>query len=647
MSPSLLKSRDKKNELLKKYKQGKIGKEIYIEYNKCYRKLIKIEQTKSFKEKMADAGNNGKKKWKVIKEGLLLSKNNDGIEQINTKGVVLTDNKLISEEFKKHFETCAAKLVDDLPHGEDTVINMQQGETWDFEHTTELELVEIIKSLLPKNSAGSDLLSNRMIKKEPYIFAKILKPLINESIDQGIFPENLKTANVIPVFKKGDKTNLNNYRPISLLPVISKIFEKVLNAQLTKIIDAGYIDKNQFGFRRNHSTEDAVIKFVNKIEEDLSLGKHVASVYIDVSKAFDSCNHKILLNKIRKTGLGTKGLNLMENYLKDRIQIISVAKVDGGRYVINLGVPQGSVLGPTLFKIYIMDLHLHTDLFCMKFADDSSFEGSANTKDNLEILMNTEMVKIKKWFSDNRLTLHPDKSRCLIHSKDKLIEIKLGGKIIKRCGYGLQEESVCLLGLQIDENLDWKVHIKKVEKKISKGNYLLWRHSNKTSISLKKIIYESFVRCHILYCLPVWGGAKICNLKPLTKLLSKTWSKIGKRHSHTLNRLKKYKILKLEDELKIQDSKIIWRWEKKVIPISLRNIIIEKHDNLRGRRFENLITNKKNSIKSRLVSRANKEILDIAKHKTKKALTTAIKKRIFDTKYVFQCTDRNCYICTH
>ncbi len=135
-------------------------------------------------------------------------------------------------------------------------------------------------------------------------------------------------------------------------------------------------------------------------------------------------------------------------------------------------------------------------------------------------------------------------------------------------------------------------------------------------------------------------------MKPLTKLLSKTWSKIAKRHSHTLNRLKKYKILKLEDELKIQQSKIIWRWEKKVIPISLSNIIIEKHDNLRGTRFENLITNKKNSIKSHLVSQANKELEDISKHKTKKALITAIKKRIFDTKYVFQCTNRNCYICT-
>jgi hypothetical protein len=143
------------------------------------------------------------------------------------------------------------------------------------------------------------------------------------------------------------------------------------------------------------------------------------------------------------------------------------------------------------------------------------------------------------------------------------------------------------------------------------------------------------------------GRAKICNLKLLTKLLSKRWLKICKRHSHTLNRLKKYKILKLEDELKIKESKIIWRWEKKVIPVSLSNIVIEKHDNLRGTSLENLITNKKNSIKSLLVSQANKEMLDISKHKTKKALTTAIKKRIFETKYVFQCTDRNCYICTH
>jgi retron-type reverse transcriptase len=147
-----------------------------------------------------------------------------------------------------------------------------------------------------------------MIKQEPYLFAKLLKPLINESINLGIFPTCLKTANVIPIFKKGDPTNLNNYRPISLLPVISKVFEKVLNNQLTSVIDKGYIDENQFGFRANHSTEDAVIKFVDKIERDIALGKHVVSIYIDVSKAFDSCDHDILLKKIGRTGLDEVGL---------------------------------------------------------------------------------------------------------------------------------------------------------------------------------------------------------------------------------------------------------------------------------------------------------------------------------------------------
>ena len=204
-----------------------------------------------------------------------------------------------------------------------------------------------------------------------------------------------------------------------MLPVISKIFEKVINSQLGIIIDDGYIDDNQFGFRRGHSTEDAVIRFVDKIEQDLALGKHVASVYIDVSKAFDSCDHSILLKKLERTGLNEVGIKLMGSYLKDRKQLVKVNKVEGGNFLINIGVPQGSVLGPTLFKIYIMDMHCYTELFCVKFADDSSFEGAESTKDALEEKLNMEMVKVNKWFSNNRLTLHPDKSRYLIHSKDK------------------------------------------------------------------------------------------------------------------------------------------------------------------------------------------------------------------------------------
>jgi hypothetical protein len=473
----------------------------------------------------------------------------------------------------------------------------------------------------------------------------LLKPLINDSIDRGIFPECLKTANIIPIFKKGDSANLNNYRPIALLPVLSKVFEKVLNNQITKVIEPRFIDDNQFGFRRGFSTEDAALKFISKIQKDLNLKKHVVTVYVDVSKAFDSCDHNIIIKKLARTGLDDNGIKLMRSYLLNRKQTVLVNGLTGGSFFVNIGVGQGTILGPTLFKIYIMDLHLHTDLFCMKFADDSSFEGSGKTRDEVESLINSELEKISNWFRNNRLTLHPNKSRYIIHSRDKLINVRMNRTPIMRCGYGLQEEGVKLLGLLIDENLDWSLHIKSVIKKISKGSYLLWRHKKKLNLKSAKVIYESFVRCHLLYCLTVWGGARPRLIKPLEKALSKSWKNIGPYKQHTLTRLKNCSILKLEDELAIQESKFIWRWDKKHIPKSLSSVLKEKRDNLRGRRF--LIPRLESSaIESRLSKRASASMASISQFKTKRNLAKKLKESTIITKYAFNCTRRTCYICS-
>ncbi len=644
MSRALMKSRDKKNKLLRDYKRGRIAKEIYINYNKIYRKLVQSEQEKSFKNKLQEAGSCGKKKWKVLKKQLFLEKSKIEIDSVTVNNNILTNRMDIAKSFKNHFETCALNLANNLPPSGNTAEIMQQGDTWSFKTTTEVEIVEIINGLVSKNSCGPDLLSNRMIKAEKYVFAKLLKPLINESISSGSFPDILKHATVIPVYKKGDKDNLNNYRPIALLPVMSKIFEKVLNLQLTKVIDIGFIDDNQFGFRQSHSTEDALIKFADKVQKELSNKKHVVSIFVDVSKAFDSCDHGILLTKIKKTGLDETGINLIASYLLDRRQTVVVNGVDGGSFVINIGVGQGTILGPTFFKIYIMDLHLHTNLLTIKFADDSTFIGSASSKDALEELANIELDKIGKWFASNRLTLHPNKSKYLIHSRDKLLELKLNGITLQRSGYGLQEESVKLLGLEIDKNLDWKVHIKSVTKKIGKGNYLLWRHNKKLSLSMKKMVYESFVRCHLLYGITLWGGASPTTLKPLEKVLSKIWSKIGPRRMHTLNRLNMFKILKLSDELKLQESKFIWKWDKNKVPKSLRTIIDERHDNLRGRRFNINRNWKTGNISYRLATRAGQTINYLTNFRTKQTLIKNLKKDIIRS-YSFNCRLRNCYVC--
>ncbi len=135
--------------------------------------------------------------------------------------------------------------------------------------------------------------------------------------------------------------------------------------------------------------------------------------------------------------------------------------------------------------------------------------------------INEELKKLYEWFCRNKLTLHPDKSRFIVHTKDKLLDIKLGDKSLMRCGYGLQEEGVKFLGVIIDENLDWKLQVNSVKKKIGKGNYLLWRYKNRLTQRMKKTIYESFVRTHLTYCLIVWGAKKTSELANLKKFVKK------------------------------------------------------------------------------------------------------------------------------
>jgi len=647
MSQGLLRSKHKKNKLLRDYKAGRIQKEVYVRYNRIYRKLVFREQEKTFHKKIQECGANSKKKWRTLKEELKIASNKDDIETIRVNNEHIENKKDIAKAFKEHFETCASKLAENIPDTGECEVLIEQQPEWSFHKISRKELLDIIESIVPKASCGYDLLSNRMLKKEKVRFCNLTLNLINETVVNRTFPDALKIAKVIPIFKKGDKQNLNNYRPISLLPVLSKIVEKVLNKQITaKLNEFHIIDDNQYGFRTEHSTEDAVVKFVDHIERLLPKDKFVVSVHIDVSKAFDSCNHEIMKKKLKKIGMSASALELMMSYLGNRTQEIWIESECGGRFVINIGVGQGTVLGPTLFKIYIMDMHLATKLFSLRFADDSNFVGSGNNKENTENEINEELNKLHAWFCKNKLTLHPDKSRYIVYTRDKLINIKLGGKSLMRCGYGLQEEGVKFLGVLIDENLDWKLQTKKVKKKIGKGNYLLWRYRNNLSTGMKKTIYESFVRTHLTYCLPVWGAKKTSELTELKKTIKRIWSKIGVRRQHTNNRLIEHKILKLEDELKLAELKIIWRWNKKRIPLGLANILTERDNRqLRNRQFIRDRIWRHDSLAFRLSTRAKNEITEIEIARSKKGLTKKYSQKCYLIDYAQPCRIRNCINC--
>ena len=647
MSRGLTKSKHKKNKLLREYKAGRIAKEVYTRYNKIYRKLVFKEQENNFNKNITECGTDSKKRWRTLKEELKINSSKEEIDTLIVDDRVVVNKNDIAKSFKNHFETCANRLAENIPDYGECEILIDQQPAWNFQRITRKELIETIESLVPKASCGYDLLSNRMIKKEKIKFCNLTLELINETITNGVFPEALKIAKVIPIYKKGDKSNMNNYRPISLLPVLSKIVEKILNKQITAKLDEYHlIDDNQYGFRSEHSTEDAVVKFVDQIERLLPNNKYVISIHIDVSKAFDSCNHEIMRKKLKRIGLSGSSLDLMTSYMRDRVQEIWIENECGGRFIINIGVGQGTVLGPTLFKIYIMDMHLATELFSLRFADDSNFIGSGNNKENTETKINDELAKLYTWFCKNKLTLHPDKSRVVIFTRDKLLNIKLGGKILMRCGYGLQEEGVKFLGVTIDENLDWKLQTKNVKKKINKGNYLLWRYKNSLSTSMKRTIYESFVRTHLTYCLPVWGAKKTAELTDLKKAVKRVWSKIGIRRQHTHTRLIEHKILKLEDELKLAELKIIWRWLKNRLPRGLKDIIVERIGrNLRNRQFIRERSWRQDSIAYRLATRVRSELDEIEVARSKKGLTKKYSNKCFLIDYNQPCRLRNCLNC--
>lgn len=216
-----------------------------------------------------------------------------------------------------------------------------------------------------------------------------------------------------------------------------------------------------------------------------------------------------------------------------------------------------------------------------------------------------------------------------------------------RCGYGLQEEGVKFLGVLIDENLDWKLQVTNIKKKISKGNYLLWRYKRKLTDKMRQVIYESFIRTHITYCLTVWGAKRSQTHNDLKKQMKRIWKKIGSRQEHTNTILKKHKILKYDDELKLSEIKIIWRWEKRKIPLGLSTIITEEsQQRLRNRKFKRDPKWSKDSISYRLATRALKDIKQVEIAKSKNGLKNKIKNNCLLVDYNTECRIRNCIICS-
>ena len=339
----------------------------------------------------------------------------------------------------------------------------------------------------------------------------------------------------------------SNYRPISLLPSISKIFEKVILLQLIEyLVINNIIHKNHYGFRKNHSTELAALHLVDDIYYKMDANELPLSVYIDLSKAFDSLDHKILLSKLQFYGITGSTLSLLTSYLSNKRQCTKYNTTVSDFLSIKQGVPQGSILGPLLFLIYINDLPYSSSLFSfIMYADDTTLYCSIDklNSNNRNDIINEHLNKVGEWMKSNKLVLNSRKTKyMLFHKHNKVVpnlDLNINGSTID------QVSTFKFLGLHINSQLTWQTHINEISKRISRVIGLLYKMQNILPKNILLSLYNTLILPHINYCILSWGK-KSDSILLLQKRAIRAIASAGYRaHSEPLFKI--YNVLKVTD----------------------------------------------------------------------------------------------------
>ena len=424
-----------------------------------------------------------------------------------------------------------------------------------FFPTSPEEIESLCQGLDGSKGPGHDDISPSVLKFISREIGTPLSVLINGCLEAGHFPEFLKVARVTPVFKAGDPTMFGNYRPISVLSAFSKIFERIIQKRILGFFKKqGSIYCAQYGFRRGHSTYMAVLDMVENIRKAWENGEHCLGIFIDFKKAFDTVDHQILLGKMEHLGIRGVPLELIRSYLTNRKQYVVHNGMESSQQGISVGVPQGSILGPLFFLIYINDLsRVSLFLRCILFADDTNVFVSHKDKRELFRLLGVELGKLSDWFAHNKLTLNYDKTEFINFSKpDVGSQLTNTGLVIDGIPIREVNESK-FLGVHIDKNVSWRVHIGKIRTKISQTVGIIGRARRFMDGPQLLDLYNTMVLPHLQYCLINWGnfkGDRNLGLRDGLLSLQKTFVRIitgSHRISHADPLFAKLGVLKIDD----------------------------------------------------------------------------------------------------
>jgi hypothetical protein len=531
ITTGILKSIRIRNRIGKKRFQSSHSMIRYQNYAATIKTLIAKAKADYFNNELIRYNGESKKTWKCV-NGYLYGKhqnNSSDIESLVINGVETNIKQDIANNLNDYFSSI----------GETTVTANVQNPTVDNNNDIKIpsslsinqliipapntdDIIKIIDNLKDSYHLGHDGLSNHFIKHFKFKLAPLITIICSSIIENGIFPDNLKISKIIPLHKKGSRSEKSNYRPISLSPILAKIVERYINSHLYKHLEnIDAFPKSQFGFRQNRGCEDALHSVTNEICLKKNIKKNlVSTTFFDFSKAFDTVPHHRLLIKLKKFGVMNSHLKLLESYLTGRQVFTEIGGIRSEFKHVSRGVPQGGCLSSTLYNAYTADIqYLKLNGKLSLFADDSNIVNSAKSPASLKTIVEHDLMIFAKWCTSNELVLNYDKTTIMLLNKIQhniTFHIHTHSCINHFDCHCTQIQTVSsykYLGIILDSSLSYQPHIDSLSIKLRRAIAALYKLACWNNVDISLRFYYACFQSHIDYCLSVWGNLSLarCN----------------------------------------------------------------------------------------------------------------------------------------